>query len=97
MRLPFAGHLLPHGDVDDDEEQQGERRDPTANDESYRWEQCLVHHLLERRQEQTSLLDQIIHTYTHVEGRSSTEVLTHAHISEASGCVLLSEKTDSSL
>lgn len=37
------GYLLPHGDVDDDEEQQGERGDPTANDESHGREQCLVH------------------------------------------------------
>lgn len=27
------------------------------------------------------------HTHTHVEGRSTAEVLTHAHTSEASGCV----------
>lgn len=39
------GYLLPHGDVDDDEEQQGERGDPTANDESHGREQCLVHDL----------------------------------------------------
>lgn len=37
--------LLPHGDVDDDEEQQGERRDPAAHDESHGREQGLVHDL----------------------------------------------------
>lgn len=45
LGLAFAGRLLPHGDVDDDEEQQGERRDPAAHDEGYGWQQSLVHHL----------------------------------------------------
>lgn len=45
FRADFGGYLLPHRDIDNDEEQQGERGDPTANDESHGREQCLVHDL----------------------------------------------------
>ena len=39
------GDLLPNGDIDDDEEEQGEGGDPTADDERDGREQCLVHDL----------------------------------------------------
>lgn len=37
------GHLLPDGDIDDDEEQKGERGDSTAHDECHRGKQSLIH------------------------------------------------------
>ena len=40
-----GGDLLPNGDIDDDEEEQGEGGDPTADDERDGREQCLVHDL----------------------------------------------------
>lgn len=76
--------LLPHGDVDDDEEQQGERRDPAADDERHGWEQCLVHDLQREDKTKTCLLVMITNTHTgsHAENKPEkriTHTNTHTH------------------
>lgn len=72
-------YLLPHGDVDDDEEQQGERRDPAANDERHGREQRLVHDL--QREERTGLL--VMATNTRRDGHAESKH-THTHDKEES-------------
>ena len=50
------GDLLPNGDVDDDEEEQGEGGHPTADDECDGREKRLVHDLCSGRQEERDVV-----------------------------------------